>query len=179
MAVSTTFAPSKLKRIVKADDEVTMIKKEALQVLDRATVEFIGVLVDEWVKDSSSSKTLTYAKLSQKINSIEAFEFLSEIVPEDKKGGADAMLAIFKKSKGSSAAEEGDQGEEQPDDVEDELEIEEAIDRANANNDDGVAASNGEQNSNADAESKNADSSDDKLAEPATEMGTFDAEMHE
>ncbi|KAJ8903553.1 hypothetical protein NDN08_004657 [Rhodosorus marinus] len=179
MAVSTTFAPSKLKRIVKADDEVAMIKKEALQVLDRATVEFIGVLVDEWVKDSRSAKTLTYAKLSQKINSIEAFEFLSEIVPEEKNGGADAMLAIFKKNKGS-AAQEGDQSEEQPGDVEDELEKEEAIDRANAENDDDeVEPSDVEQSSNADAESKIADSGDDELAEPDTETVPVDADMDE
>jgi len=174
-----TFAPSKLKRIVKADDEVAMIKKEALQILDRATVEFIGILVDEWVKDSRSAKTLTYANLSQKINSIEAFEFLSEIVPEEKNGGADVKLAIFKKSRGSPA-QEGDQGEVQPGDVEDELEQEEAIDRPNAESDDyEVETSHLEHRSNADAESKNACSSDGELAELDTEIGTVDAEMEE
>jgi DNA polymerase epsilon subunit 4 len=80
-----TLPQSRVKKIMKMDDDSLLVREETVATMTKATELFVDYLVKESIKENSKEK-LSYKALSETVHAIPALAFLREVVPEKVSG---------------------------------------------------------------------------------------------
>ncbi|GJD09458.1 hypothetical protein Gasu2_37100 [Galdieria sulphuraria] len=75
-----TLPQSRVKKIMKLDEDSLLVREETVAVVTKATELFVDYLVKESIKDNKDK--LSYEALSETVHSVPALHFLREVVPE-------------------------------------------------------------------------------------------------
>ncbi|GJQ14910.1 hypothetical protein GpartN1_g6701.t1 [Galdieria partita] len=79
-----TLPQTRVKKIMKLDEDSLLVREETVAVVTKATELFIDYLVKESIQDNKDK--LSYKALSETVHSIPALHFLRELVPEKVNG---------------------------------------------------------------------------------------------
>jgi histone H3/H4 len=84
---------ARVKRIMKADEDVKQIKPEAVVLVTKATEMFVGLFVKDAFKQSVKEKRkgLQYKDMATAVQEEEHLDFLMDIVPEKRQAMTDVM----------------------------------------------------------------------------------------
>ena len=77
---------ARVRRIMKSDADVRTISQEAVVVVSKAAEKIIEHLAREALKNATNDnrKQIVYSDLSDVVKTIETFDFLEDIIPEQK-----------------------------------------------------------------------------------------------
>eukprot|EP00180_Rhodochaete_pulchella_P003335 Plantae.Rhodophyta-Rhodochaete_pulchella.ctg55967.p1 GENE.Plantae.Rhodophyta-Rhodochaete_pulchella.ctg55967~~Plantae.Rhodophyta-Rhodochaete_pulchella.ctg55967.p1 ORF type:complete len:286 (+),score=60.91 Plantae.Rhodophyta-Rhodochaete_pulchella.ctg55967:89-859(+) len=132
---------SKIKKIAKIDEDIKLIRADAVELLALATERFLEILTEESYRGSTSRNRLTYSDVAKTIDSIDAFNFISEVVPLTNKGSKSQIGRFFETDTPKEAEQtETEEVNEEPDPElvnQQRLEDREAHDSLDKDSDDG------------------------------------------